>query len=198
MELADYSVLKKVIFEDVYEPAEDTFILVDALEKNLSLIQQLKPAICLEIGSGSGVVISTLGKVLQNPYYLCTDINPIAASATQTTSKSNGLQVDIIITNLVDGLERLQNSVDLLIFNPPYAVTPSEEVGASNTFKATSGGFKGREVMDRIFPLVPKLLSKQGLFYLTCIQQNDIDEIALIMKSFSLDMTKRHIKELLG
>ncbi|KAG8156259.1 hypothetical protein JTE90_003066 [Oedothorax gibbosus] len=128
MELADYSALKKDIFENVYEPAEDTFILVDALEKNLGLIQQLKPAICLEIGSGSGVVISSLGKALQNPYYLCTDLNPIAASATQTTSKSNGLQVDIIITNLVDGLERLQNSVDLLICNPPYGVTPSEEV----------------------------------------------------------------------
>lgn len=42
MELADYSILRKEIFNDVYEPAEDTFILVDALEKDLNLIERLK------------------------------------------------------------------------------------------------------------------------------------------------------------
>lgn len=42
MELADYSILRKEIFNDVYEPAEDTFILVDALEKDFNLIKRLK------------------------------------------------------------------------------------------------------------------------------------------------------------
>lgn len=42
MDLADYSVLTKDVFNNVYEPSEDTFILVDALEKDLNLIKSLK------------------------------------------------------------------------------------------------------------------------------------------------------------
>ncbi|GFQ75412.1 methyltransferase N6AMT1 [Trichonephila clavata] len=191
MELADYSVLKKVIFDDVYEPAEDTFILIDALEKDIELIKSMGPCICLEIGSGSGVVITSLGKVLRYPYFLCTDLNPIAATATKATSQSNGVPVDVITSNLVCVLEdRLKNSVDLILCNPPYAVTPSDEVGGNNTFKATSGGVKGREVIDQILNIVPKLLSEKGMFYLTCIAQNDIDDISQCMKAHNLLMTK--------
>ncbi|GBN14065.1 HemK methyltransferase family member 2 [Araneus ventricosus] len=191
MELADYSVLKKEVFDDVYEPSEDTFILIDALEKDLDLIKKLGPGICLEIGSGSGVVTTSLGKVLGYPYFLCTDINPIAASATKATSVSNGVPVDVITTDLVCVLEdRLKNAVDLLICNPPYAVTPSEEVGGSNTHKATSGGIKGREVIDRILSLVPKFLSKKGMFYLTCIAQNDVEDMSRCMRRYGLKMTK--------
>lgn len=42
--------------------------------------------------------------------------------------------------------------------------------------KATSGGEKGRQVINRLFPLVPKLLSSRGMFYLTCIVENDISK----------------------
>lgn len=42
MELADYSILTKDVFNNVYEPSEDTFILIDALEKDLNLIRSLK------------------------------------------------------------------------------------------------------------------------------------------------------------
>lgn len=36
-----------------------------------------------------------------------------------------------------------------------------------------AGGRKGREVMDRVFPLVPDLLSPGGLFYLVTIKENN-------------------------
>lgn len=36
-----------------------------------------------------------------------------------------------------------------------------------------AGGKKGREVMDRVFPLVPDLLSAGGLFYLVTIKENN-------------------------
>ena len=46
-------------FENIYEPAEDSFLLLDALEQDLVYISQtLKPTICVEIGSGSGIISS--------------------------------------------------------------------------------------------------------------------------------------------
>lgn len=38
--------------------------------------------------------------------------------------------------------------------------------------RSWAGGEKGREVMDRVFPLIPQLLSAEGVFYLVVIQEN--------------------------
>ena len=35
---------------DVYEPAEDTFLFLDALQDELAYIASLKPSFCAEIG----------------------------------------------------------------------------------------------------------------------------------------------------
>lgn len=38
---------------------------------------------------------------------------------------------------------------------------------------AWAGGKNGREVMDRLFPIVSDLLSTRGLFYLVTIKENN-------------------------
>lgn len=39
---------------DVYEPAEDTFLFLDALQDELPFLAALDPTICLEIGCVNG------------------------------------------------------------------------------------------------------------------------------------------------
>lgn len=46
----DLSHLTAAHYEDVYEPSDDTFLLLDALEKDKPLLQALNPGICLELG----------------------------------------------------------------------------------------------------------------------------------------------------
>uniref|UniRef100_A0A7M4F5E1 Methyltransferase HEMK2 n=1 Tax=Crocodylus porosus TaxID=8502 RepID=A0A7M4F5E1_CROPO len=172
-------------FRDVYEPAEDTYLLLDALE--LDAVE-----ICLEVGSGSGVVSTFLASIVgPKALYICTDINPTAAFCTMETALLNKVHIQPIITDLVTGLvPRLNGKVDILLFNPPYVVTPSEEAESHGIEAAWAGGKNGREVMNRLFPLVADLLSTGGLFYLVTIKENNPDEILEIMKQCGLRGTK--------
>ncbi|XP_011822604.1 PREDICTED: hemK methyltransferase family member 2 isoform X1 [Mandrillus leucophaeus] len=176
-------------FSDVYEPAEDTFLLLDALEAAAAELAGVE--ICLEVGAGSGVVSAFLASMIgPQALYMCTDINPEAAACTLETARCNKVHVQPVITDLVKGLlPRLKEKVDLLVFNPPYVVTPPEEVGSHGIEAAWAGGRNGREVMDRFFPLVPDLLSPRGLFYLVTIKENNPEEILKIMKTKGLQGT---------
>ncbi|NWY03605.1 HEMK2 methyltransferase, partial [Nothoprocta ornata] len=179
-------------FREVYEPAEDTFLLLDALERDAAQLREARVEICLEIGCGSGVVSTFVASVIgPSALYMCTDINPMAAYCTLETALINNVQLQPIITDLVKGLSpRLNGKVDLLLFNPPYVVTPSEEVGSHGIEASWAGGKNGREVMDKIFPLVADLLSTEGLFYLVTIRENNPDEILETMKKYGLEGTK--------
>ncbi|KAM7375375.1 hypothetical protein PAMA_014463 [Pampus argenteus] len=175
-------------FRDVYEPAEDSFLLIDALEKDAKRLQQISPCVCLEVGSGSGVVSAFLASVVgSSALYLCTDVNPAAAQCTTTTASSNSVSLQPVITDLVECLlPRLTGKVDVLLFNPPYVVTPTDEVGSTGIEAAWAGGKRGREVTDRFLPVVSKLLSNKGLFYLITIAENDPDEILQLLGKHGL------------
>ncbi|XP_025933391.1 hemK methyltransferase family member 2 [Apteryx rowi] len=179
-------------FREVYEPAEDTFLLLDALEQDAAQLKEARVEICLEIGCGSGVVSTFLASIIgSSAFYICTDINPMAAYCTLETALLNNVHLQPIITDLVKGLSpRLNGKVDLLLFNPPYVVTPSEEVESHGIEASWAGGKNGREVMDRVFPLVADLLSTGGLFYLVTIKENNPDEILETMKKHGLEGTR--------
>ncbi|XP_047911600.1 methyltransferase N6AMT1 isoform X1 [Anser cygnoides] len=179
-------------FGEVYAPAEDTFLLLDALERDAARLRDAGIDICLEIGSGSGVVSTFLASIIgSSALYICTDINPMAAYCTLETALLNNVHLQPVITDLVNGLSpRLNGKVDLLLFNPPYVVTPSEEVKSHGIEASWAGGKRGREVMDRVFPLVADLLSPGGLFYLVTIKENNPDEILETMKKHGLEGTR--------
>lgn len=138
---------------------------------------------CLEVGSGSGVVITALAATLgPQCLYLATDINPRACRVTRKTGEVNQVTVHPINTDLTQGIRSGQ--VDILIFNPPYVVTPSEEVGRGDLEHTWAGGISGREVMDRLFPRVSELLSPEGVFYLVVVRENKPIEVLQMMDEF--------------
>ena len=175
----DFSHITTEDLEHIYEPSEDTFLLIDALEKDLGLIKKNHPALCLEVGSGSGVVITALGTVLGSKCeYVTTDVNQRACQVTKETGSINGVKIRTVCTDLVeDVIGEVRGKVDILLFNPPYVVTPSEEVGIGDLEYTWAGGEKGREVTNRLLPLVHSILSPNGLFYLIVLKENDPADI---------------------
>jgi len=178
-----YKHLKTDDFYHIYEPAEDTFLLMDALEKDADVIKKLKPLICMEIGPGSGVLITFLAQLVGNEaFYIASDINSYAAVATKSTSEENKVHVECMIDSSVSCLStRLHSFVDVMLFNPPYVVTPTDEIGSTGIEASWAGGLHGREVIDELLPVIASMMSSTGLFYLLLIKENKPDEIIKLM-----------------
>lgn len=195
METPKYSHLS---FDNIYEPAEDSFLLLDALELELPFLLKQKPLIVVEIGSGSGIGISALAKYLnyQSHGFFAVDINEHACDATQQTAKNNNVNVDVINMDLLSAFKK--HKIDLLIFNPPYVPTSHNEheenlqehkkfydkeavkefdKGNKMLIKSWAGGKDGCEIIDRLLKDLKDILSSNGIFYLLLIKENKPEEI---------------------
>lgn len=133
-----------VPYERVYEPAEDSFLLLDTLSSgpetaflHRSLAHGPAPLV-LEVGTGSGVVLAFVhahARAILGRRSVLTagvDLNAFASRATAATVRraelehpaSHGLCLGACVADLATPWAR--GAVDLLIFNPPYV--PTEEV----------------------------------------------------------------------
>ncbi len=171
-------------YKHVYEPAEDTFFLIDVLESELPRIRKRNASVCLEIGTGSGIVITALSKSLQSTA-ICfgVDINEHACRVSKQTSLKNIANVEMIRSDLLGAFKR--QSIDILLFNPPYVVTESEEIHNRNSgvqfndniIKSWAGGINGRQIMDKVFVELDNVLAIGGVAYVLVIKDNKPDEI---------------------
>ena len=184
-------------YEHVYEPAADTFLLLDALKYEIdqgSFDTLDGPVIALELGCGSGVPSiyfrQELKRRLHEPPISCrvisivTDINPRALEMTMRTARINGIEADdcfdAIQCDLAGPLlDRLCGMVDVLIFNPPYVPTPDHEVGSTGIEASWAGGTDGRIVIDRALPQLAQLLRPEtGCAYMITVDDNRPEDLA--------------------
>ncbi|KAI9229409.1 MAG: N6-adenine-specific DNA methyltransferase 1 [Piptocephalis tieghemiana] len=182
----DYGHILKAPYRDaVYEPAEDTFLLLDALEADAARLSSLSPRLCLEIGTGSGCALTFLSSLLGPKN---ADINALCTRAARETGKRSSAWIDPVRTDLVHGLRRGhgQGLVDVLLFNPPYVPTDPAEVGSHGIEASWAGGKDGREVLDRLLPLIHELLSPKGIFYLVTVEENIPEDIASMLKTHGI------------
>lgn len=182
-------------FDKVYEPAEDTFLLLDCFEGQIQYLNtQFGPGstpVITEIGTGSGVVTTFVCQhVFPYGIVLSTDINPHACLAFMDTVTENSIAnptVDTLQMSLTSGIR--PNAIDVLIFNPPYV--PAEEVpqipeslqDSKWLDLALSGGEDGMEVTWILLHQLDHILSKKvGIAYILFCARNKPEEVANYMR----------------
>ena len=184
----DLDHLPHEIFDKIYEPREDTFLLLDALEKDEEKIKSMDPKICMEIGCASGCVITFLAKMIdKNIQYLSTDINPFALPSTRETFEKNKCKgyLDVVNCDLLNPFSiQMHKMIDVIIFNAPYVPTTEEELNECKDkledkliYHSWAGGKDGMQVTNKLLPHINTFLSPNGFFYLVAIEQNDPTEI---------------------
>lgn len=186
----------KVDFENVYEPAEDTFLLLDCFEEQREYLEsRFNPhitPIVTEIGTGSGVVTTFVCQnVFPQAIVISTDINPHACQAFVETIEENKIKnstVDILQMSLTSAIR--PHAIDVLIFNPPYV--PAEEVPPipktlqDSTWLdlALSGGEDGMEVTWILLHQLQHILSEdKGVAYILFCARNKPEEVAQYMRT---------------
>ena len=142
--MPDLSCLGYSDFRDVYEPNEDTYLLIDALSLEIKEFGQNKMSV-LEVGVGSGAVITSVALLMQkngnkDSMFIGTDINPLAIACAQRVAEINKVDIKFVETKFAD---RLDEQFDVLIFNPPYVVTSEEELADAQDKKGIAAAWAG-------------------------------------------------------
>jgi len=150
----------------IYEPAEDSYLLIDAALNEIARSKQRLRII--EIGTGSGIVTAAMMQDAPEHRYAATDISPHAV----TCARAN--RVPVIRADLFSGI---RGRFDLIIFNPPYLPTaPDERVDGWLDY-AWNGGADGRAVINRFLEQAPAFLTDRGSILLLLSSLTGIEAV---------------------
>lgn len=175
--------------DKVYDPSEDSFLLLDCFESELVWLNgRFNAGVVCEIGTGSGIVSTFIKKnILKDSLVLTTDLNPHACRIALDTAKSNDTVLESFQMSLTTAFR--ENIVDVLVFNPPYV--PAEEVPKipeaddDETWLdlALLGGDDGMVVTQVVLDHLDEILSKNGVAYILFCARNKPDEVMEKMRN---------------
>ena len=157
------SSIKIDVKEGVYNPAEDSYLLVKAIiakagEKTL------------DMGCGSGIVALHLAK--NKCVVTACDINKKAVENTRINAEKNHLKIKVLESDL---FSNINEKFDVITFNPPYLPTRGED-------SAWDGGDGGVETIERFLQGAVNHLHSNGSVYLVMSSLTDRENV---VKNFS-------------
>jgi release factor glutamine methyltransferase len=152
---------KKIFFENftfhvsknVYEPAEDTYLLAESLVVN-------QDDVVLDVGTGCGILGVLVAKKAKKVVAL--DLNPHAVRCAQMNAERNSVadKMDTRLGNLFEPVMD-DEKFNMIIFNTPYLPSKKSEQKAWID-RAWAGGPSGREIIDQFISQAPQHLAEKG------------------------------------
>ncbi|WP_405322130.1 HemK2/MTQ2 family protein methyltransferase [Methanobrevibacter thaueri] len=139
--------------ENVYVPAEDSYLLAENLE-----IKEGQSV--LEIGTGSGIVAMYASRLTDK--ITVSDINFDACELARKNFEANNIEnIEILFGNMFEPVEN--RKFDVILFNTPYLPTEDDEVIDDTINYAFDGGLNGRKVIDLFLNEVGNHLNDGGI-----------------------------------
>jgi len=162
------------VYGDVYEPAEDTFLIAD------SLAQIVKEGdTVLDIGTGCGILAIIATRKAKK--VIATDVNPHAVKCARVNAKINGVapKIEVRLGDLFQPIQKTER-FDVIVFNAPYLPSSPRE---QRTWiaQAWAGGPTGRKLIERFIIEAPHYLKRNGKILLV---QSSLANIDMTLEKF--------------
>ena len=128
------------VWENVYEPAEDSFLFAENLDVE-------KGVQVLDVGTGCGILgVLSAQKAAT---VIAVDLNPYAIRCAKENSMLNSVnsKMAFIRADLLTAFDK-NARFDLILFNAPY-LPAAEHEAATWIERSWAGGVNGRQVIDR-------------------------------------------------
>jgi release factor glutamine methyltransferase len=155
------------VYENVYQPAEDSFLFAENLTAN-------DGDVIVDVGTGCGLLGIVATKKASR--VLAVDINPYAVRCAMENAKLNHVKSKMFFlqTDLFAAI-KTGTMFDLILFNAPYLPVDYAEEN-SWLEHAWVGGASGRQVIDRFIYDTPKYLKRTGRILLMQSTLSNVDE----------------------
>ncbi len=180
--------LIKCDFEEVYIPAEDSYLLIDYFKRNLDQnhfdgikLSNIKNV--LDLGTGTGIIalffqLYGIQKPKFRPNIFASDILEEAIKCAEINEKLNNInkEISFIKSDLFKSFPtNLQNIFNIIVFNPPYL--PSSQLIKKNINKKAidfswDGGLKGFEILIKFLTKAKTFLNVEKDHYIYCVSSS--------------------------
>ncbi len=167
-----------VVFNGVYKPAEDTWLLLEIIDR-----ERVYGRTVLDLCSGSGVVGLYMLKYMGVERVIMVDIDYRASCNEKYNVYQHSLMDRVVIVNSSLSHSIRAKSIDVVVANPPYL--PGYE-----DYVDVVGGPTGLEVIRELLSDARRVLRDNGLLYMVFSSLAGLDNVYRLFRDNGFKINK--------